>query len=219
LLGLLAIAGGAQAQVGPPRPGPRCLPGFYDGGQAELAAGLDLLPDRRFRYMLSYGVLDEVAEGQWESDGASAVWLTSDPAVAPRFSLEGEGEGTPGQIRLLLDVPAGISRQYFSAILRFADGRAVQRQFTEDGLVLELDGSGAPVSATLLLPVFSLESESFALSRGTGSEARFRFAPNDLGKVVFARTPLRIDREDLLLDRHERSIRFRRKGECEVSPR
>lgn len=183
-----------------------------------MAADLALGADHRFRYALSYGALDEVAEGKWESDGAASVFLTSDPTTPPRFTLLGESPATPGQLRVALDVPSGISRQYFSAIVRFADGRSSVRQLQEEGLTLSLAQGEQPVSLTLLLSVLGVESEAFKLNPGSGSEVHLRFDPNDLGKVAFERTPLRIDQDDLLLERHERLIRFRRSGEgCEGS--
>jgi hypothetical protein len=201
-------------QIGPPRPGPRCLAGEYDGGQTEMAARLSLGADHRFSYMLSYGALDEVAEGRWEADGAG-IALTSDATVPPRFTREGPGAGAPGVLRIALDVPSGVSRQYFNALVRFADGRTIQRQFAEEGLELELAPGDRPVGVTLLLPIFDLQSESFALAPESAGEAHFRFTPNDLGKVSFEDAPLRFDKEDLLLDRHDRAIRFRRVGNCE----
>lgn len=212
LLGTMAAiwASGAAAQVGPPAPGPRCLPGSYDGGQMEMAAGLNLGKDRRFRYALSYGALDETAEGQWETDGAGNVLLTSDPTRPPAFAMVQEASATPGLLQIALDVPTGISRQYFSAIVRYADGRSVVRQFAEEGLTLELKPGEKPVSVTLLLSVLNIESEAFALTIPGGSELQVRFDPNDLGRVPFAKTPLRIDQDDLLLERHDRLIRFKR---------
>jgi hypothetical protein len=211
-------ASAAAAQMGPPSPGPRCLPGLYDGDQAELAAQLQLGADHRFRYALSYGALDEAAEGSWESDGARNVLLTSDPTTPPRFALLSENPGTPGRLRVALDLPAGISRQYFSAIIRFADGRSSVRQFQDEGLTLDLEPDDRLVSVSLLLSVLDLESEPFKLSATAGGEMQVRFEPNDLGKVAFARAPLRIDQDDLLLERHERLIRFRRSREgCETS--
>lgn len=213
LLGL--IAGAAAAQVGPPRPGPRCLPGEYDGGQMEMAARLQLGADHRFRYMLSYGALDEVAQGTWESDGAEGVRLTSDPTTPPRFTFQEEARGVAGELRVTLALPESIARQHFSAIVRFANGRSVVRQMHDDGLVLELGPEDRPVSVTMLLPVFDLESEAAALQDGRGASVTFRFDPNDLGRVAFEHTELKIDRDDLLLDRHERQIRFRREpGGC-----
>jgi len=210
---LWASLGVAGAQMGPPRPGPRCLPGSYDGGQTEMAAKLHLGDDQRFRYSLSYGALDEVAEGKWETDGADNVFLTSDRTTPPHFSLLRETPAAPGRLHVALDVPAGISRQYFSAIVRFADGRSNVRQFQEEGLTMELQPKDRPISVTLLLSVLSVESEAFALTPGEGNEVNVRFEPNDLGKVAFERTALRVDQEDLLLDRHDRQIRFRRSGE------
>lgn len=44
---------------------PATLPGEYDGGQMEVAARLQLTADGHYRYMMSYGALDEYAEGKW----------------------------------------------------------------------------------------------------------------------------------------------------------
>ena len=57
------------------------LVGTYDGHQMEIAAGLELKADGRFRYGLSYGALDEEAAGKWAMSG-DQVLLTSDPVAA-----------------------------------------------------------------------------------------------------------------------------------------
>ena len=44
---------------------PAALVGIYDGGQMEIAAGLELRADGNFSYGLAYGALDEEAEGVW----------------------------------------------------------------------------------------------------------------------------------------------------------
>ena len=56
LLGLL-LASGTPAE----------LVGEYDGGQMEVAAGLELTADGHYRYAMSYGALDEYAEGAWSA--------------------------------------------------------------------------------------------------------------------------------------------------------
>jgi hypothetical protein len=207
----MTLAGAASAQmVGPPRPGPRCLPGNYDGAQMEMAAGLQLGADHRFRYQLSYGALDEEAAGTWESDGAGSVLLTSDPTTPPRFALVEEALSADGKLDIRLDVPRGITPQYFGALVRFADGRSIARQFSDDGLTIELRPEDQLVSVALVLSVLDIESEAFKVASARGSAMRFRFEPNDLGKVAFEKAPLKIDQEDLLLERHERQIRFRR---------
>lgn len=206
---LAAALIGAAAQAAPAD-----LAGCYDGHAMEIAAGLELGADGRFRYGLSYGALDEEAQGRWESDGAS-VFLTSDPVTPPRFRLVEETAGAPDVFRVRLDLPQGMDPQYFDARLTLADGEVVDRQLGEDGLALALEPGMRVVSAQFRLPVFALASESFPLSAGNGREARFRFEPNDLGKVAFAHAPLRIEGRDLLLARHDRQLRFRKASGCE----
>lgn len=52
---------------------PASLAGIYDGGQMEIAAGLELTKDGKFRYVLSYGALDEAAAGTWSAAGNSVA--------------------------------------------------------------------------------------------------------------------------------------------------
>ena len=64
----------------------------------------------------------------------------------------------------------------------------------------------------LHLPVLSLDSDSFATVAGEGGTIRIRFDANDLGKAAFASEALKLERGVLVLDRHERSLRFRPSG-------
>ena len=212
---VFSLSGLAAAQVGPPSPGPRCLAGAYDGGQMEIAASMELLDNQRFRYMLSYGAIDEVAEGRWER-GGGGVLLTSDPVTPPAFTLEGQTPAAERRLSLTLDVPRGVSRQFFDVIVRFADGRTAQRQFTEDGLVIDLAERDKPVGVAVLLAMFDVQSETYPVDFAAGGDVRVRFTPNDLGTVAFDRTLVDFDKQDLLLERHGRTLRFRRKGDCET---
>jgi hypothetical protein len=206
---LLATSAAAQPTVGPPSPADQCLAGDYDGHATEIGGGLRLEPNGRFRYGLAYGAVDEEAQGRWESDG-SAVYLTSDPITPPRFTLVNEGPAPAGEFRVAMDVPNGISRQYFDVLLMLSSGKHMQRQMTEDGLVVALEPGEKVVSMRLLLPVFDLESDRFNLAAGAASEVRVRFEPNDLGKVGFAHERLAIEGGALVLQRYDRAIRFRR---------
>jgi hypothetical protein len=67
------------------------VPGLYFANQMEVAAGLELLQNGRFRYALDYGAVSEGAEGRWTSDGVT-VRLTSD--VGPN-----DGERSPAVFR------------------------------------------------------------------------------------------------------------------------
>jgi hypothetical protein len=201
---LLAAASSTVAAPGT-RPS---LVGTYDGNQMEIAAGLELKADGRFRYGLSYGALDEEAAGKWTISG-DQVLLTSDPVIAPRFSLISHGKGVDGVLQLSLDVPKGLSRQYFDAVIGKRNGETQRQQLGEDGLSLPFTNDNVPTSLRMLFPVFSIIGEPLKLDPSSGYSVRIRFEPNDLGKVNFQTTPLKILNGDLLLDRHGRTIRFK----------
>ena len=189
---------------------PAALVGIYDGGQMEIAAGLELRADGRFRYGLSYGGLDERAEGQWRLEGGQ-VLLTSDAVTPPRFALVARRDLPTGQYRIALDLPKGMSRQYFDASFRLADGAMTERQLTEDQAPFALPQAAREV--TISLPMFDVRSTAVPLSGAGGHELQFRFEPNDLGKVAFAATPLRVEQGVLILSRHGRTLRFKRDEE------
>jgi len=185
------------------------LPGTYDGGQMEMAVGLRLLPNGRFDYALSYGALDESASGTWTSD-RDQVFLTSDPVTQPKFTLVDQRPATDGKTHVVLDLPKGWTRQYFDAEIGLADGRFVGGQLSDDSDAIPLAASDRPVSLRLELGVYEFRSDVFRLNDTAASNIRVRFEPNDLGKVAFAKTPLRIDGGTLTFERYGRSIVFRR---------
>jgi hypothetical protein len=206
---LLAASAAAPSAVGPPSPADQCLAGDYEGSAMEIGGGLRLQADGRFKYGLAYGAVDESAEGRWEQD-AAGVYLTSDPVTPPHFSLLGESPAPAGEFRVALELPRGISRQYFDVLLTLDGGKNMQRQMAEDGLVVPLEPGDKVAAVRLLLPIFDLESERFALTAGSASEVRLRFEPHDLGKVAFARERLAMDGGALVLQRYDHAIRFRR---------
>ncbi|MES2042420.1 MAG: hypothetical protein V4475_01000 [Pseudomonadota bacterium] len=188
---------------------PAALVGEYDGHQMEMAAGLELKADGRFRYGLSYGALDEEAEGNWVADHGSVV-LTSDHVTPPRFMLVEQKAGPAKELRIAIDVPRGMNPQYFDAVVIFADGHAVQEQLSEDEKVIPLTNGAVPTRAMIVLSIFDLHGDWVSIDPAKGNRLRFGFAPNDLGKVDFHGTMLRNEGGDLLLDRYGRTIRFHR---------
>ena len=160
-------------------------------------------------YALAYGALDEEAAGKWTLRG-DRVLLTSDPVRAPRFVLVSRGKSAPGVLRVDLDLPKGVSRQLFDALISKANGQAERKQLAEEGLLLPFAAAEAPTAIRLLLQMFEVASAPVRLDANSGYSVRFRFEPNDVGKVAFQATPLKVVNGALLLDRHGRTIRFRR---------
>jgi len=204
LLAMILLSTGA-APADPAHPA--ALVGEYDGHQMEMAAGLELKADGRFQYGLSYGALDEQAEGSWVADHGS-VMLTSDPVTPPRFTLVEQKAGPAKELRIAIDVPHGMNPQYFDAVVTFADGHTVQEQLSEDERVIPLADGMVPTRVMIVLSIFSLHGDWVAIDPSKGNRLRFGFEPNDLGKVDFRGTALKDEGGALLLDRYGRTIRF-----------
>lgn len=189
---------------------PAALVGEYDGRQMEMGAGLELKADGRFEYGLSYGAVDEAAEGSWVADHGSVV-LTSDHVTPPRFTMVEQKPGPAKELRITLEVPQGMNPQYFDAVVTFADGHAVQQQLgEEEETVIPIANGAAPTRIMIVLSMFEIHGDWLAIDSAKGSRFHFRFDANDLGRVDFHGTALKIERADLLLDRYGRTIRFRR---------
>jgi len=207
LLSAIATTSSATGQGTPPRPSD--LAGVYDGSQMEMGVGLRLQPNGRFDYLLAYGALDESAGGTWQVDGGNLL-LTSDPVTPPKFVLLGQEPAPDGKTHITLDLPKGLSRQYFDAEIGLSDGRFAGGQLSDDDDTIPLSPGDRPISLRLKLGVYELRSDAFRLDGTAASRIHVRFEQNDLGKVAFAKTPLRIVGKTLTFDRYGRSIVFRR---------
>ena len=186
------------------------LVGTYDGHRMEMAAGLELKADGHFEYGLAYGALDEQAEGIWTVDHGQILLTTTPPVVPPRFVLLSQGDAPAGQLHITLDLPEGMSRQYFDALFRMADGSVASHQLNEEQTPFEIEPGRQPASVTLTLPILNVSSETVPLGQGQGHRIAFRFEPHDAGKAAFDHTPLGNDHGDLILERFGETIRFRR---------
>ena len=197
---LSGLAHGASAAVSP---------GTYDGGQTELAARLVLKADGRFAYALSYGALDEQAQGRWvEKDGQ--VLLTTEPAPKPpRFAAISDTAKAGGAIEVALDDPDLLQGSPLTMVVTYADTpQPVFVEAGEDGR-LPVPPGKTVVSLVPDLPVFPIPLAPYAVKPG-GRRIVFRFEPNDIGTAGFASEPLAIEGAALILKRYDRSIRFKK---------
>ncbi|QAY78341.1 hypothetical protein [Sphingosinicella sp. BN140058] len=185
------------------------LAGIYDGGQTEIAAGLELTPDGRFRYGLSYGALDEQAAGRWREDGVR-VLLTSDPVKAPAIVPTDRSDAAPGELVLVFDPEPALPPELFDAEIEYGGGRVERAQMSGAGVRVRFATQDPPRIVRLVLAMFDLVGAPVALDSVKGSRLTFRFEPNDLGRVAFDDTSLEQDDGALLLRRHDRVLRFRR---------
>ena len=181
--------------------------GEYDGHQMEMAVGLKLEADGRFQYGLSYGALDEEAEGRW-SLAADSVLLTSDPITKAKFVLVAQKQAKRGVLHITLKCPGQLSPQLFDAAVTLASGQMTGGQLTDEGLSLPVTNGDPVINVRLFFPMFELRGDPVLIDAKKGYDFSFRFEPHDLGKVDFQSTPLKIENGELILVRYGRAIRF-----------
>jgi hypothetical protein len=181
--------------------------GMYETHQMEVAAGLELKANHRFRYALSYGAVDEEGEGTWTFDGKS-VRLTSNPMPkAPSFELVRDDPAPKGELYLKLEDPGF---EWGHPLYALAAGESRQAFGIEADDSGRVDLSGKPAVAMIApeMPVFGPTGDVFKLSQDRGHRLLFRFHRNDLGKARFNGETLRIVGKELLLDRYDMTFRF-----------
>jgi hypothetical protein len=187
---------------------PAELVGVYDGGQTEMAAGLQLAADGRFRYMLSYGAADEEAAGVWTAD-ADAVYLETRPAVVPpRFVVERDDPATAGQLFVTLAKTRYTWPTPLEILVQVAGADRPYMTIADAAGRVTLDPTWQVTGITPAVPVSQEVPAMHAIVPGSGHRLQFRFEPNDLGRVDFRRTALKRDGKTLLLERWGRTIRF-----------
>lgn len=181
--------------------------GTYRIQQMEMAGGLELRADGRFRYALDYGAASEEAEGKWTSDGTT-VRLTSDPMPrAPQFALVRDDPAPKGELWIEVE-KAGFGWGGRINAIATAQGTS------ERGLVtIGADGrvdSGGRVLTSIepLVPVYATPAGRIALSTERGHRLLLRFHANDLGKAAFNGEALGRSGGDLVLKRYDTTIRF-----------
>jgi hypothetical protein len=127
---------------------------YYLQGVMETGSELLLKPDGRFQWMLSYGALDQQAEGNWKRDGDRLI-LSADarPVAAPLFELQArlpwgpeQGErlrrqsgataAKPGIGVVIGDPKAGLTFGDIGVEFVLSNGRREQRRTDRGGWAL-----------------------------------------------------------------------------------
>lgn len=183
------------------------ISGYYETSQIEVAAALELHPDGRFRYALDYGAVSESAQGEWTLDGET-VRLTTRPAPkAPAFELVRDEPAPKGELYMVLEDPKFGWDGSFHAIVTI-DGEK-EPALVAAGENGRVDLRGARVTTVQpLMPIAETIGDAVALSADRGHRLLFRFHPNDFSIARFNGTPLAKSGGDLVLHRHDATIRF-----------
>jgi hypothetical protein len=183
------------------------LAGLYEIHQMEMGGGLELKRNGHFRYALSYGAVDEEAEGNWTFDG-KAVHLTSSPMPKkPSFELVRDEVLPKGELYMTLEDP-GFEWGHPLEAIATKDQKSGFEISADDSGRVDLTGKPEIAAVAPEMPVYGPTGEIFPISPERGHRLRFRFHANDLGKAAFHAEPLIIDGQGLEMNRYDASIRF-----------
>jgi hypothetical protein len=206
------VAAAAFALGAPPATAPPAsrVAGTYEVRQMEMAGGLELRADGRFRYAFTYGAVDESAEGDWTFDGA-AVHLTSRPMPKePTFTLVRDAPAPKCTLSISVDWGKFGWNSAPDLLVAYSGS-------PKDLHLLQPDERGrvhldncAVTTVLPLVPMFNTAGEPLNLSPAAGHKLSLRFVPNDLGHVAFRGDPLKLDGSTLVWERFDAEIRFLR---------
>ncbi len=186
-----------------------CPSGLFraDAGP-DTAAGLEISPNGRFRYMLSEGAVDEEAEGHWRCDKGTLL-LTTEPTPRPaEFQLDRIEERKDGAFSLIVSWPNGRGAEGIDFNLVMDSGDAIADYTQADGWTRDL-GARTPKSVQLSEPFYGTVSPVIPLPPRHGLTVRIRLIPNDMGKAAFKDTPVTQENGRLLLHWRGGALPFR----------
>ena len=201
----LALLAGAAAEARSPYAGRyRIVTG------PDIAGGLDLQPDGRFRYERSEGALDESAEGSW-TETAGDIRLTTDPKpIPPRFARGPDGGADAPTIHVQLadgrdlagvDFRLGLSNGASLAGYTQAEGWS----FAEAGAK---PGERKIAWVELVEPIYGVVSPRFVIDPPATGALVFVLTPNDIATVDFDNVQLERRTDDFVLHRRDRALRL-----------
>jgi len=184
-------------------------PGTYEGNQTEIAAALQLQPNGRFRYALTYGALEEQAQGRWEEkDGA--VLLTTEPQpTPPAFPVVSDTPSPDGKVYATLEKAEDLGLLTLTLLVRYEGQEAFDYVEADETGLVPVPAGARIAELVPSIPAVLQVAEPHKLTAG-GHKLLFRFEPNDLGIADFRAERLTIQGAELLLRRHDRDLRFRK---------
>lgn len=185
-------------------------PGLYHAAQGpEMAAQLEIRADGHFSYALSYGALDEQAEGIWTATEKGITLTTQPKPKKPLFRLDHEGREGIAPFHILVLGPNGQGIAGVDIRLGFESG-AIMTGYTQDyGWTLGQSALGTPLWIELVEPIHGLISPRFMIGNATRSMT-VTLIPNDLGVAAFEHTLFEAKGEgEYVLHHPMDKIRFR----------
>ena len=184
------------------------LAGLYEIRQMEMAGGLELKRNGRFRYAFSYGALDEEGAGTWRFDG-KAVHLTSSPMPhEPDFVLVSDVPQPACELSISVDW-GKLNWSSPPDVLVTYQGSPKELHFLQSDEAGKVQLQNCAVTSVRpIVPMYDVPGSPLKVVPGKGHRLSVRFQPNDIGKVAFRDEPLVLDGQGLVWERYDATIRF-----------
>src|SRR5688572_5717971 len=154
-------------------------------GEQDVASGLQLRPDGRFRYFLIAGALDERAEGRWSAADGVVALVTEPKPVPPVFERRSSAKTRAAPLSVKVSWPGGRGIAGVDVRVGLDDGVVVDGYTQEDGWSLSAVEGRTPRWIELAVPMHGARSPRFPIDLKTGNALAFTFTPNDLGAFDF----------------------------------
>ena len=180
----------------------------------DVAGGLELGADGRFRYMLSEGALDQHAEGSWTETGGD-IRLTTDPKpVPPSFARGPDAKPEDGKDLPTLHVRLADGRDLAGIDFRLGlTGGVGMAGYTQaEGWSFE-EAEAKPDErriawVELVEPIYDVVSPRFVIDPPAAGGLVFVLTPNDIEVVDFRNDRFEKRSDDFVLHLGERSLRM-----------
>ena len=176
-------------------------------GEQDVASGLLLQPDGRFRYFLIAGALDERAEGRWSAADGVLTLVTEPKPVPPVFEPRSSAKTGAAPLSVKVSWPDGRGVAGVDLRVGLDDGVVLDGYTQEDGWSLSAVEGRTPLWIELAVPMHGVRSPRFPIDLKAGNALAFTFTPNDLG--VFDFQGIRVERADKALIVHRGGARLR----------
>lgn len=182
---------------------------FRAAAGPDTASMLEIGKDGHFRYGLSEGAVDEMAEGRWEC-AAGTLLLTTEPTPKPaQFRLDHVTQGEEAPFSLIVTWPDGNPVAGVDFKLDFDRGEPASAYTQPSGWATDLDGR-IPRTIQFAEPFYGTVSAVFPVPAGKGMRLHVVLEPNDMGVAAFDATPLRVEGDRLLLEWRGHAIPYER---------
>ena len=192
----------------------------------DVAGGLELGADGRFRYFLIAGALDQHAEGSWTETGGD-IRLTTDPKpVPPSFARGPDAKPEEGKDAPTLHVRLADGRDLAGIDFRLGltTGASMAGYTQAEGWRFEEPDAAKPAETPerkiawveLVEPIYDVVSPRFVIDPPAAGGLVFVLTPNDIEVVDFRNDRFERRTDDFVLHLGERTLKMVR--EKQVTP-